>query len=344
MYYIVGVLVLCLLVFVHELGHFLAAKYFKMPVKSFSIGMGPKIFKKKWGETEYCISIIPFGGYVKIQGEEDKEIPYGFLDRPIYQRFFVLIAGPIFNFIFAIMTFAFLINVGGSPATLHQIDRMYEGAPIGEFVKGGDFLISVNGVEITPDNADNIAKILAEREEKVVDVVVLRNDEYVSFESPLYYSEEDDLHRMGVFFYETRTFTKHEDYQVNPILGPFIEFINGIDAVFEGLQKLLSGEVKIKDLSGPVGIVDLTNDIIKEDFWLFVYLVAMLNVNLGVMNLLPIPALDGGQIGFLTLEKIVGKKRWNYKYALYVNAVFMLMILTMMIYISYFDVIDLFTK
>lgn len=336
MNYFFAALILGSLVFIHELGHFLAAKAFKMPVKVFSIGLGPKLLKKKLGGTEYCLSLLPIGGYVKIAGEEDKDLPYGFLNQAIWKRFIVLIAGVTFNFITAIVLFTVLISIFGSPVRGTQIVGALEGTQALEYIETGDQLVEVNGHEVKSDSFTLIAGWIQESKDNVVDLTVIRGVERLDLSVPMTTVEGTNM--LGISYTSKYIFSKAEEFQVNPILAPFIEFGRGIEMVLDGLEMILTGQVTIEDIQGPVGIVKTTGDIVDSDLALLIFWSGLLSINLGVMNLLPLPALDGGQIVFLAGEKMVGSKRWNFKIAYIVNGVFMLCILGVMIFITYNDI------
>lgn len=336
MNYIFAALILGSLVFIHELGHFLAAKMFKMPVQVFSIGLGPKLLKKKIGGTEYCISLLPIGGYVKIAGEEDKELPYGFLNQDIWKRFVVLIAGVTFNFITAIVLFTVLISVFGSPVRGVQVVGALEGTPALEYIQTGDHLVEVNGNKVNEDSFTLIADWIQQSENSVTELSVIRGEERLDLSVPM--AVIDGKEMLGMSYTTKYIFSKAEEFQVNPVLAPFIEFGKGIELVLEGLEMILTGQVTIEDIQGPVGIVKTTGDIVNSDLALLIFWSGLLSINLGVMNLLPLPALDGGQIVFLAGEKIVGKKRWNFKVAYIVNGIFMLCILGLMVFITYNDI------
>lgn len=347
MVYLLGVLLMGLMIFVHELGHFLAAKAFKMPVKAFSIGLGPKILKFKKGETTYCLSALPFGGYVQIAGENDTMLPYGFLNQPIWKRFVVLIAGVTFNFIFAIIIFFVMILSFGYPNHGIEIGGTIENTKADGLIFTGDQLVSVNGHFTDADSFLKINEYIAESkesEDKIVNVEVLRDNKLVEVSIPLTYVEEEKRYMLGIHYYERMLFSNHEMFEKNIFVAIYDEFKYSVKTILNGLERLITGQIKIEDMQGPVGIVKTTGDIAKTDTAVLFYWFALLNINIAIMNLLPIPALDGGQIVFLAGEKILGKKRWNYKYALYTNAFFMLLILGFIVFISYHDVMRIFFK
>lgn len=340
MSYVFAILVLSFLVFVHELGHFLVAKYFKMPVKAFSIGMGPVIFKKKHKETEYRISLLPIGGYVSIMGEDDKDLPHGFLSQRPYKRFLVLIAGVVFNFVTAILLFTILLNVYGNPVRGVQIQGVVEESVAAKVLNAGDQLLALNGNEVNNDTYLNIPNWVAEDKDKKVTLKVRQGEEVNTLHLPL--TKIEGKHIIGITYSPKIMFIKNDPNASNPIVAPFEQFVEGAKTIFSGLEMIVTGQVTMDDIQGPVGIVKTTGDIAESDFALLLFWTALLSINLGIMNLLPIPALDGGQIMFLGAEVLVGKKRWNHKIALYVNAFFMLMLLGLMLFISYYDVMRIF--
>lgn len=337
--YVIAILVLGFLVFIHEVGHYSAAKLFKMPVKAFAMGLGPTVLKKKIGETEYRLSLLPLGGYVQIMGEDDKDLPYGFLSQAPWKRFIVLIAGVVMNFISAIVIFAILIAVFGNPVRGVQINGTLENSHAATFIQAGDQLLEVNGNKINDENYVNISKWTTSDEDKIIDLTVRRGSEVIPFSVPLTPYEGKEV--IGISYTPKLMFVKGEDVKVNPITAPFKEFAEGAKTIFTGLKMIVTGQVTMEDIQGPVGIVKTTSEIAQSSVALLLYWTALLSINLGIMNLLPIPALDGGQILFLLGEKIVGKK-WSHKVAYTINAVFMLALLGLMLFITYFDITRLF--
>lgn len=326
---------------VHELGHFTAAKLFKMPVKAFSIGLGPSIFKRKYKGTEYRLSVLPIGGYVQIAGEEDKDIPYGFLNQAMWKRFVVLIAGVTFNFIFAICTFFFLTSTFGNPVHGVEIVGAKEGTEAINYIKTGDQLLEVNGKQVSSDNINEISLWIKEiKSGEKAKISVLREEKVIHYTIPLTEIEGQEI--LGIAYQPRILFSKADIHKQNPIIAPFKEFTYGVESILKGLKMIVNGEVTIDDIQGPIGIVKTTGDISKTDLQLLIYWIALLNINLGVMNLLPIPSLDGGQIVFLAAEKVVGKKRWNVKIAIYINALFLLVLMCLILFISYHDILKLF--
>lgn len=340
MSYIFAILILSFLVFVHELGHFWVAKYFKMPVKAFSIGMGPVIFRKSYNGTEYRLSILPIGGYVSIMGEDDKDIPHGFLSQKPYKRFLVLVAGVVMNFITAVVLFSILSNIYGAPTHGVQIQGVMEESLASKFFKPGDQILSVNENKVDQDSYLEIPKWVSEDNDKQVSVEIRRGKDINVIHIPL--TKVEDKYVIGITYAPKILFVKNDPDSPHPLLIPFKEFAEGTKIIFSGLEMIVTGQVSMDDIQGPVGIVKTTGDIAESDFALLLYWTALLSINLGIMNLLPIPALDGGQIMFLGAETLVGKKRWNHKVAIYVNAAFMLALLGLMLFISYYDVLRLF--
>lgn len=341
MTYILAFFILSFLIFIHELGHFLASKYYKIPVKAFAIGFGPAIFKKKWGETEYRINILPLGGYVQPEGEQDDQFKNGLVNQKGYKRFVVLVAGIIFNFVLAMILFGIMGTFYGEPERGVKVFNVVEDSIASHHLEVEDHIVSINGHEL---NHDNFTKLGEWKEDTIDGNIVLdvrRGEEYFTVEIPKP-TEPDTL--LGINYGPAFMFVENDEHGLayNMLILPFKEFLEASEMILNNLKMLVTGQVKIEQMQGPVGIVKTTGDIAQESIPLLLYWTALISINLGIMNALPIPALDGGQILFLFIEKIVGKERWNYKISLIINACFILALLCLMLFITYHDITRLF--
>lgn len=338
MSYIIAILVIGSLIFFHELGHFLVAKQTKMPVKEFALGFGPSIFKFQKGETCYKLNLFPLGGYVSIDGEKDSSVKNGFLDQPWYNRLFVLAAGIVFNFIFAIVLFIVLFTFWGVPENGVEITHVESVAPASNYLKEGDQLVSIGSHYVNSDNYQNIPKWIQESG-KTVDISIRRENELIISSIPLYYLESEDREILGISYVPKTIFIKESKLTLETIfVKPIQQMVSTSKIILGGLDDLVDGNVSMEDMTGPVGIVKYTSDIAKNSIGLTLYWTAMLSINLGIMNALPIPALDGGQILFLFLEKIL-KKRWDKKIAAVLNVTFLFLLLGFSAWITFYDIL-----
>lgn len=367
MFYVVGVLLLCFLVFIHELGHFLAAKAFKMKVPVFSIGLGPVLFKKTWGETEYRISLLPFGGYVQLNevDEKDKkkekvkfswrtfkeslkqeEEQTGFLSHSVWKRFMVLIMGIVFNLVFAILLLFVIFFGYGMPERHMQVQGFVQGSKAENVLKGGDLIQMVEGQDLMlvsagkdefADKFKRLVSLIESTKEEQVQMEVLRDGKTVKVAVPL--TEIEGQKKLGVAFGMDMSFVKGSAHL--HWYSPVSEFKNLTIVMADGIKSLFMGEIPLKDMSGPVRIVHTTNEVAQQGMAMFLYWTALISINLGIMNALPIPAFDGGQILFLVFEKVFGK-RWNHKVAALVNVVFLLLLVALSLVLMYNDFLAIF--
>ena len=288
------------LIFIHEGGHFLAAKLFKVKVEEFSIGFGPKIFSKKRKETEYSISLIPFGGYVKMTGEAEKSDEQGSFSRAkIWHRIIIVAAGAFVNIIFAIVVFFFL--------------SVFSGNNISTTVSG-----------ILPEAAENISQI------EIGDKILKINNKKVRLKSDI----ADSLKKSDGSQVALSSSTISERFYY-----AFWETINFIESMFEGLAMLFTGNVKLEQMTGPIGISEIV--VKSSGIYNFIYLLSLISLSLGVTNLLPIPALDGGRLALLIIEGIRGKAlKEEIELGIQSAGFFLLILLSL--YVSYKDILRIF--
>ena len=298
--------VIGLLVFFHELGHFLVAKWSGILVYTFSFGFGPRLFGFKWGETEYVVSLLPLGGYVKMAGEdkeEDEDLPRNrkFNTKPIWIRSLIVVAGPLMNFILAIAIFSLLFMSYGVPSVQPIVDKVIEGGPA--YIAGiqpGDKIIEINGKKV--NLPEEIARIVNESLGKKLKVTVERGGKHLTFEvTPIW---DDELKRARLFILFKVAVEKY----------PFIPAVKkGIHTTFVilqliivGLWKIITGNAPL-EVAGPLGIAQMAGEAAKSGWVNLLNFSALLSVYIGFLNLLPLPVLDGGVLLLLGIEKLRGK-------------------------------------
>lgn len=340
------------MIFIHELGHFLAAKYYRMPVERFSIGFGPAILKKKFGMTEYRLGVIPFGGYVSIVDSSNKEKMVTLFDYPAGQRIVVLLAGATFNFIASILTVFILTASMGVPVVFNTIEDIHKDSNFKGQLEAGDVIYSINNNKsayrlsfssLGENEYQKAMEMMRSEKSSVIDLEILRNGEFMKLKGDKVMREEGAS--IGVTISSNIVFVKSSEYngdfKVNSFTEPFIVFKDMVRTIFETLGKIVNGEIELKEMSGPVGIVKISGDIAELNIYLYVMMFGILNINLGVMNLLPIPSLDGGNVVAAVLEKIFGKERVTMKRVAIVNGLFMLVIFGFILYLTFHDVIKI---
>ena len=335
---IVALIVFGLLIFFHELGHFLLAKRGGIGVTSFSIGMGPAIWKKQVGETEYCLRILPFGGSCAMVGEDtESEAENAFNKKGVWTRISVVAAGPIFNFILAFAGAVIMVLCIGADKPV--IAEMMDGYPAYEAgVRAGDEIISMNGRNIGVYRDVSMYIQLHQGEE--IDLVYKRDGE--RFETTIVPKmDEDGYYLMGI---SGGSYTKCENpIEVVKYAGAEVGY--WIHMVFDSLKMMVSGQVGREDVGGPVRIVSMMGDVYEESaaisgFAVFINMLNMvifLSANLGVMNLLPIPALDGGRL-FIMLIEVVTRRRVPEKIEGYIHTAGFVLLMGLMVLILFNDV------
>lgn len=306
---IIALLIFSLIVIIHEFGHFLLAKWGGIGVTAFSLGMGPAIFKKQIGETEYCLRILPFGGSCAMVGEDEEcEAENSFQKKGVWTRISVVAGGPIFNFILAFVGSVIMIACIGVDKPV--IAETMDGYPAYEAgVRAGDEIISMNGRRIGVYR--DVSMYIQLHQGKTIDLVYERDGERHEVEIVPEMGEEG-YYLMGI---TGGAYSKCENpLELVKYGGRQVSY--WIHLVFDSLRMMVTGQVKREDVGGPVRIVGMIGDTYKESteygaFAVFINLLNMvifLSANLGVMNLLPIPALDGGRLVFLLIEAVTRKR------------------------------------
>ena len=293
---IYAVILFVMLIFPHELGHFTVAKAVGVKVNEFAFGMGPAIFQRQKGETLYSIRLIPIGGYCAMEGEnEESESSRAFNNKPVWAKISVLLAGSAMNVLIAILAMTLVMGYIGTATT--TIDEVQTGTPAYEAgLLSEDKVLSVNGTPIEKWN--DIAAAIGSGEARL-SITVERNGEEETFEMTPE-KTEDGRYIIGVT-------SKVSHNALTAVSNGAKGTWSMTKGMFSALAQLVSGEVSTDELSGPVGIVSLVSETKNYGMIYFGYLVALISLNLALMNMLPLPALDGGRIIFVIIRKITGK-------------------------------------
>ena len=347
---LVAILLFSILIFVHELGHFLAAKASGVQVNEFAMFMGPAIFKKKKGETLYSIRCIPIGGYCAMEGEDqDTDNPRSFQKAAWWKRLVILVAGATMNFLIGMVFFAiFFIPVKqiGTPVITEFTDCCTFNHAAG--LQVGDEIVEIDGEKIYV--ASNISTLFSLNGTGTHDIVVERNGERLAFED--FKMAHTHANKDGQEYLHYGINMGLEDatlgVKIKTICNTTLDNVRNVRL---SLQMLFTGKAGFADMSGPVGIVDMMSEVASSSpSWAdamlsLLYFGGFLAVNLGVMNLLPIPALDGGRVVALLLTTAIEgitRKKINPKYEGYIHAVGMILLLGLMAVIMFKDIFTIF--
>lgn len=347
---IFAILIFSFLIFIHEFGHFITAKLSGVQVNEFSMFMGPAIWKKQKGETLYSIRCIPIGGFCAMEGEDgDSDNPRAFGRAAWWKRLIILVAGAAMNFIAGLLILAIILAPAQQAAVL-KIESFEEWSTLDDGgLKVGDEIIKIDGEKMYGFN--DFSMILSLNPGEFHDISVLRDGEVVNFRDyqmqthPVVLEDGTEAQRYGVTFgYEDLTVAGRAKLVWNTAM-------NWVRTVRLSLQMLLSGQAGLKDVSGPVGIVQqMGQQASAASNWVdaalnMIYFGAFLAINLAVMNLLPIPALDGGRVVALLLTtaiEAVTHKKLNPKYEGYIHGAGMILLLGLMAVIMLKDIIFIF--
>jgi len=310
------IIVLGVLIFIHELGHFLVARFFGVGVEKFSLGFGPRVFGKKIGITDYRLSAIPLGGYVKMVGEEPdakidpKDIPISFTHKHVFKRILIVAAGPFFNFLLAAVIFFFLFQIYGLFVLKPSVGSVIDGKPAQKAgLMKGDMIVAIDGTRV--ERWEDMAQLIALSDGKQIEVTVRReNSEFKVTIVP-------ELKIDKIFGAEIKSYIigigSGSDGFVKK-LNPFQAFSESISETLRwikrtvtALARLVKGTESVKTLGGPILIAQMAGHSAKKGVADLSWFIAIISINLAIINFLPIPVLDGGHLLFFFLEAIIGR-------------------------------------
>lgn len=338
---LVAIIFFGLLIFFHELGHFTFAKLFKVKVHEFAMGMGPTLLKFKKGDTKYALRLFPIGGFVSMEGEDEESDDDGaFCKKPAWQRFIIVAAGGIVNLIIGVIIVAIILsqsNLIGLP----EIHSFEENAVSSQYLQAGDKIEKINGKRVYSEY--DLSYLMMRDKDGIIDFTVERGGKKVELPAV--------------------PFQTYDNNGVNTIVYDFI--IRGVEPGFLSVTKnaalqsvsigrivwislldLVTGQYGLSDLSGPIGTVTYIADAAAQgatqamDFTYLFNLMAMIAINIGLFNLLPLPALDGGRLLFIAIE-VVFRKKVPAKFEGWVHAVGIVLLLGLMVIVSFSDIMKL---
>lgn len=351
-----ALVVLGVLIFVHELGHFVAARICGVTVTAFSLGFGPRLLHYKKGDTDYRLSIIPLGGYCKMLGEvpgEDAdeegeaagiENPVSFAEQSVWRRLFIVAAGPVSNFILAAIIFALILMSWGTPVLSPQVGELLEGYPAAASgLKSGDLVTEVNGQAVT--TWKQMAKAIQNNGLEPLHLTIRRDDALTRITITPAVGESKDIFGQQVkkpmigISASGQSFTRR--------LGFFGALVGGVEQTWEiaeltymTIVKLIQRQIPVSSVGGPLFIAKAAGDQARAGLVNLLFFMGLISVNLGILNILPIPVLDGGHLLFFLIEAVI-RRPVSEKIRLRAQQVGMVFLMLFMAVVFYHDIIRL---
>ncbi len=356
---LVFLIILTILVLVHEAGHFLVARFFNIKVEEFGIGFPPRLWGKKIGETLYSVNWLPIGGFVKLYGEDEagagrlkvdkvlnfknprlRDLDRAFFAKPWWQRFLVGIAGVFMNFVLAVVIFSFIfavvgVSVAGNKVIVTQVVKGSPSEMAG--LRAGDTIQFINSLKIT-STAQLITETKKHLGEKLV-LKVLTDGKQKSVEITPRIDYPKNQGPMGVAVSQNAEVKKYPWYEA-PVVGVEEAIkMSWLIVVSLGtvVSQIVTQGVVPKDVAGPVGIAQLTGQVVQVGPLAVLSLISLLSLNLAILNILPIPALDGGRLFFILIEGIT-RRKVHPKFESYVHAAGMVILLALILLVTLHDI------
>jgi len=344
--------VLGVLVFVHEFGHYIIARWCGVQVETFSLGFGPKILSKQWGATEYCVSIIPLGGFVRMLGDDPndevapEDVERSFLAQKVSKRIAIVLAGPVFNLILAFLIFSGVF-MGGISRLTADVGEVQEDSPAGQGgMKSGDLILSIEGQSIT--EWEMIREVLQKEGGRDLRFIVERDGSQVDLTITPGMKEVTDLLGDPKIVWLIGIIPAGDTFTAN--YGPIRAVSLGAQKTSEvmrltflGIVRMIQGRISSDNIGGPILIAKLAGDSAARGLTNVAFFTALISINLGILNLLPIPVLDGGHLLFFTIEAILGRPL-SLKKREIAQQVGLFLIVSLMVFAFYNDIMRFLIK
>lgn len=325
------------LIFIHEFGHFITARICGVGVKEFAIGMGPKIFSwksKKYG-TVYGVRALPIGGFVSMVGEdEESEEKNAFCNKSVFKRILIIIAGPLMNLLLGFLLMALFVT--SQPMASTTVAEFDDNAISNQKLQVNDTIVVVDGTPVLTGN-DVLYEIMYNGNAPI-DIVVFRDGKFTVLKDVSFPTFEDSEIIFGDMDFKIKSEEKNPLTVIKHTVG---RSVSTVKMIIDSVVGLINGRFGLDSVSGPVGVAGEIGNAAKEGFWYVIYLVIVLSVNLGVFNLIPFPALDGGRLLFLLIEA-VRKKPIRKEVESYINFAGIIILFGFMIFIMGKDILNLF--
>jgi regulator of sigma E protease len=348
------VIVLGLLIFVHEFGHFICAKLFGVKVLKFSLGFGPKLAGFTRGETEYLIGALPLGGYVKMLGEqEDEEVEAtdegrSFARKPVWQRFIIVAAGPLSNLLFAVLLFFLLFAFVGLPTPVDSsvIGGVGADSPAARAgLKPGDTILSIDGRETA--TWEEVAELISASKGKEVVLEIDRQGEKLTLTGQpevqpsrnIFGEQVGERYMLGISRSDQVTYERVSPW--GALKAGFAQTWGFIYLTLLGIVKMIQQVIPASELGGPILIAQLAGKQLQAGWISLAYFIGLISVNLGILNLFPIPILDGGHLMFFTYEALL-RKPMSAKAREIFQQLGLVLLVSLMIFVFYNDIVRLF--
>lgn len=342
LYALITLLVIGFLTFIHEFGHFFFARLFHVPVLEFSIGMGPKLYswEGKTG-TKYSLRAFPIGGFVSMEGEEGtSDNPAAYDNLSPWKKIAVTAAGPIVNILFAVIVM-FVLVICTPTLGSTTVGEFNDGAISNAKLQIGDEIVKIGNVSV--HTGEEVVYEITMQGYEAIDITVIRDGERVVLENVVFDTAEEQGVSLGVLDFKLYALSALDtvtffDY----IYQAFYRSLNMVKMVFDSLVGMITGRFGMDAVSGPIGIIGTVEQVAQVSVASLVNLVVLISMNLGIFNLLPIPALDGGRIVFHLIDGIAGRKVIKKEIEDTITGITMMLLLAFMLFISVKDVINLF--
>jgi regulator of sigma E protease len=351
MTFLSAIVLLGVLIFVHELGHFLFAKLMKVKVLKFSLGFGPKVVGRKYGDTEYQISAVPLGGYVKMLGEEpgeelpEAEKPWAYNHQPVLKRFLIVFSGPIFNILFAALLFV-VIFASGVPTLYPDVGEVMEDSPaLRAGLMKGDRIVEIDGRLVT--EWSEMTGIIHQSAGRSLDFVVRRGGKEIALTITPEKKTVSDIfgekREIGLIGIKPSGDSFTRRYPVPEALSMGVSRTVEVSVLtVVAIVKLIQRIIPAETIGGPILIVQMAGEQASQGALNFFMFMAIISINLGIINLLPIPVLDGGHVLFLAIEA-VRRKPLSERTMAIAQRVGLAFILTVMAFALYNDIVRIIT-
>lgn len=327
------------IIMIHECGHFACAKLFKVKVNEFSLGMGPALFKRKKGDTLYAVRLFPIGGYVAMEGEDDaSEDDRAFNKKPVWQKMIIVVAGALMNLILGFILMVLLLTTSTDLIGTNTIKEFYPDAVSSQYgLQAGDRFVEIDGHHVWSEL--DLSFLMSRSRDGVFDFVVERNGEKVTLNDVHFATEQQN--GITLIQYDFIIIGEQPGF-LNIVKNAFTQSASIVRMVWLSVFDLVTGRYGMSELAGPVGTVDIIADVTAQavssgSLTNLLTIMAFITINVGVANLLPLPALDGGRFLFLAVEA-VRRKPVNPKYEGYVHAAGLALLLLLMVVVTYNDI------